>query len=186
MANSDLRSVRIEVGTVSESVTGAPEPVDDPSFSRWLLVVGLVAVAVLALAVVFARPEGDQAADGTERLAPTTTIPELSEPGVEDETTTTSEPEEGLIEPATILVDDPVTSVRVESPRRIDQIVSINDGFLALPDVQSSEVPQVLGSIDGLDWVEVETSRIDETPESGTPFDWFSLLAGEGLSLIHI
>lgn len=180
MANSDLRSVRIEVGTVSESVTGAPEPFDNPSFSRWPLVVGLVAVAVLALAVVFARPEGDQAADGTERLAPTTTIPELSEPGVEDGATTTSEPEEGLIEPATILVDDPVASVRVESPRRIDQIVSINDGFLALPDVQSSEVPQVLGSIDGLDWVEVETSRIDETPESGTPFDWFSLLAGEG------
>ena len=184
MANDELRSVRIEVEAAEAPDAHVPDVVGQPSSRGGIGIVAALAVVVLGVVLFMLRPAGDQAADGTVREVPTTTTAAT--------TTTSSEPESApstvaspALIPGTRLIDEPVTSVRVDSPRQIEQIVSLGDGFVALPDVESTVVPQMLASLDGLNWFEIETQRFGEDADSAAPSDWFSLLVeNEGLAVI--
>lgn len=182
MNEDELRSVRIEVEEGAQAVTDVPDVVASGFPTRWPVVAGAVALVILGGIVLMLRPTGDEAADGTVREVPTTTTTTtvLDE---QENPSSTVVPDE-LVR-GTRLIDEPVTSARVVSSRQIEQIVSIGDGFLALPDVESNVVPQMLASLDGLNWFEIETQRFGEDVDSASPSDWFSLLEdGDGVAIV--
>ena len=181
------RSVRIEVELDNGVATDAPDVLSPSGPPRWPIIAGLVLVVVLAGAFLTLRPTGDQAADGTQRIAPApTTVPP---PTTTPATTTTTVPVEEPLEVASALaaveeLGAETAPLRIEGARFLSQIVSTEGGFIALPRALPSETPLLLGSVDGLTWVEIETTRQrpDDAPEL---VEWFQLLpAPSGLALV--
>ncbi len=184
--NDELASVRIEV----EATGGALHAPDvlvttEEKPSKWLLVIaGAAVIVVLAVAFFGVRPAGDEAADGTIREVPVqpTSTPTPTSIAEQQPSPTIVNDENRRRD--SVVVDEPAISVRVASPRRIEQIVSTSGGFVALPDVESTVVPQILFSSNGLSWLEIETQRV-ETSNADEPADWFSLLVGDdGLTVL--
>ena len=181
----------------------APEAVESGSSTavRWPIVSLVAALAVVGAVLVWLSPSGDESADAAQQIAPTTTLGEDRvelglEPAVdEDAAGDTDELSESSERPATldtiatetIVAEEPFTSVRVETPQQLIQIVSTDRGFVALPEVVPNVVPQLLTSEDGLRWVAVETSLVDapspDRPEVAA--GWFGILqSGADLAII--
>ena len=79
MSEDQLRSVRVEVDGASDPTVAVPD-LGDPerNASRWLILLVMVLMVAVGAALVVLSPESNEAADGTERLAPTATVPDLS------------------------------------------------------------------------------------------------------------
>ena len=185
-ADDELRSVRIEVESTGGVAPDVPVAIAPEAPSRWPALVGVLVLALLGVAFVALRPASDEAADGTvrEQPAPATT----SAP-------TTEVPSTSLPVPATIVldsfdgetlfVDEPLMAIQVVSPRRIEQIAGVGDGFVALADVEPTVAPQLLASFDGINWFEIETQRFGEDVAVAEPADWFSIIeTDEGLAIL--
>ena len=86
--DDELRSVRVEVETHDFTDLTAPS-VEPAAGSRPLVAAGVVVALLFALAFLFLRPASNEAADGSQRIAPTTTIP-IESDAVPDSTTTTT------------------------------------------------------------------------------------------------
>ncbi len=165
-ADDDLASVRIVVDGAGKGAPDAPDV--DPSSSgppTGLIALGLLLVVVLVGVVVFLRPDGDQAADGTERAVPTTTIPPVDDDAEDAED---NEPVEELIGPT-------ITPVRIDSADNLSEIILTEFGLLGLGEgVPNGELP-LFRSSDGIDWVEAEIAPDEAFDEQGADRFWFFL-----------
>ena len=150
--DDELRSVRIEVEDDAGSLPDAPGVAQSSSGShKWIAGLVMLAVGVIG-AFLLLRPAADEAADGTARLAPTTTIAPPAE------TTTTESPPETEPPQAVLAAVEVISASLTELEQRPVDIVQTSDGYLALLPSESVERPALLRSDDGLAWTQLETS----------------------------
>ena len=150
--DDELRSVRIEVEDDAGSLPDAPGIAQSSSGShKWIAGLVMLAVGVIG-AFLLLRPAADEAADGTARLAPTTTIAPPAE------TTTTESPPETEPPQAVLAAVEVISASLTELEQRPVDIVQTSDGYLALLPSESVERPALLRSDDGLAWTQLETS----------------------------
>ena len=190
-AHDELRSVRIEVETAS-SGNDAPQIEKPEQPNRRLGALGILAALVLGVAFFVLRPAGDEAADGTVRETPPATAPGDSSPSTTGATSTTTVPddaEEGIDQTELSLLLEAVEPGGRIEPVAIDtgdsfiDIVNIDGGFLALANVVATEEPPVFGSVDGLDWVEIEVAPFNA--DDPQPVQWRQLVsADDGVAAI--
>ena len=174
---------------------GGSEPAefDQPTGGpNWPVLIGLVALIAIAVAFVALRPDANEAADGTERVAPTTSVPNST---TEQSTETTvvspaeSAPELLLADSIanSVLSGDAVFAVRADLGEQafgVQDVVQTNDGFLALAPTESVERPMLFRSDDGVSWIPIEVSISNERGAdlaSLTPVELFSVGGQLGL-----
>ena len=165
-ADDDTASVRIVFEGGGSDVPAAPEVGPSPSGPpKGLLGIGLVVVAVVIAAVLFLRPDGDQAADGTERAIPTTTtIPVGDEESGDD-----LDEEEAEELGATIV------PLRIDSAGPLSEIIRTEFGLMGLGEgVPNGDLP-LFRSSNGVDWVQVEIAADESFDERGVDRFWFFL-----------
>ena len=133
--------------------------------------------ALLVLAFLFLRPAEDEAADGTMRVAPTTTTTIAP-------TTTTTLPEEAQAGVSELIATDQVVfAAEVEASNRLSRIV-FTDRYVGLSSAEAGDAPPLLESEAGLVWTPIDTTldRSDEAP--ATPILWAGLTdRADGLAL---
>ena len=186
MDENDLRSVRIEVEGESEPILDVAETtLPTRGSSRWPIVLIVALIAALGAVLVLLSPDGDDAADGSQRTAPTSTTtpaPDTAETQGED---TTEERPPPSVEEAVIPVtppnrlDDVLIPTEVESASTLGQIIEINDGYLALAADQTRSAPQILSSPDGLVWAEIDSTISSPSGRDVGVTSWRGLIAGE-------
>ena len=183
-SDDELASVRVEVGDggVSPEAPQVATPSGGPP--KWVFGLGVVVLVAVVLAFVFLRPSDDVAADGSERVTPTTTIPveDLADEvaAEESETADSTDPSAALVE-----------AVAIDGHDGFFQIVEADIGFLALGSDFGSLTPPLWRSVNGVDWIEVESrlAGLDATEPTGANSDtfntfWFGLLATDSGFLV--
>ena len=179
----DLASVRIELdgGGASPDAPQVEAPSGGPA--TWVLGLGVLVLVAVVGAFIGLRPSGDEAADGTERVAPGTTIPT-------SEADDAGDPNEVL---AVIEVIDRGQANRAEVSRQainrlpFDWIVPTSDGFLGLPGFASLAgaltqgtvadvvAPPLFSSPDGMEWEPVEVTVLAEGSPNVQSYRWSRL-----------
>ena len=169
--DDELSSVRVEVDGAAFAGPDAPEVAGSSGGgSKFVLVLAVLTVAAVVAAVVALRPGSDEAADGTERSVPTSTVaPEeaADSGGIEVE----EEAEEAEL--------NEVIPILVDSGSGILQIVPAGVGYLGLAGDQTAPTPRVLRSFDGQDWFDLESTVVTPDGPNFTEANWFNLLAFE-------
>ena len=167
VGNDELRSVRIEVddalaGAEAPSVLG--QPTGGP---KWPVIIGVLALLAIGLAFVVLRPESNQAADGTERVAPTTTTAPAAttEPPSEPATSEPASraPEIVVADAIVPVLGDALIATQTNLVTKPIRVVETDTGFLALHLRSAAAGPSLLSSDDGVSWTPVATSI--ESPE---------------------
>ncbi len=147
------RAVRVEVLGAPDDGLEIPEVTAQSSGGSTLpAVLGLLILFGLGVILFGLRPEADQAADGTQREAPATTVPDV---GVEED----GAEEDGVADSRSTLVDEPnpgdagiaVTGRVVFDHNLIRHVVSLERGFLG-SFALVVDTPQFALSIDGSTW----------------------------------
>lgn len=150
--DDDLASVRIDVEASDRSrdthaSSGSEETAGGPP--TWIFAVAIVAALVVVGALVLLRPAGDEAADGTERIQPTTTVP------IDESSTETTE-----------LTDQQPGVIDVNVGGVVSEMIEIDRGFLALEALVETAAPPLFRSVDGIGWSRPETVIVDVAGEA--------------------
>ena len=159
--DNDVRSVRIELddGVLADGLE-IPEIESQPSGgSKLPILFGLAVIITLGLLLLGLSPDEDQAADGTLRETPATTIPSTTNPDAEVGESV-EESDEPLEVPDLVLPDARAgiaIATLIEDQEFVSSIVSTDDGLLGLRGPSASD-PTLVASANGFEWVEVEVS----------------------------
>ena len=174
------RSVRIELEDGAAPIPSTiPAFDDDPGGDQpkktlgpraWIVVLAILVVGIVGAGLLALRPAADAAADGTERQAPTTTVPSTdeSESTSSDANTDEADEDEGAIGASGIVPTPLVTG------RSLSQIIAADIGFIALGQNGGSE-PTILRSVDGEDWFDVDTTALIDGVVNTERVNWFNL-----------
>ncbi len=194
MARDDeLQSVRIEVDGAPEPTLHVPNvggPAGGPS--RWPIALVVLLVAAVGAVLFLLSPDGDEAADGTDRAAPTTSVPESNggEPGAGDDGEDGET--QGLAESIPVIplasppfeLEEPLTPVEADVEIAFGQIIGTPDGWLAMASAQSPGNPRLLRSLDGVVWNELDATVLTasgEAPDPNLPVELFLTNGGNAL-----
>ena len=202
MDDEELRTVRVEVLGAPSGDLEIPEvTAQSNGGSKWPHVLGVLILVGLGALLFGLRPDGDEAADGTARESPPTTV--IDTPGV---TQATEQPEDGDADP-TLATDDrageqrSVESARL-SPVEIQALISttVSDleagssvessihliererGFLAL--ARSASLDQPDGRIGPITWRPVDATRRSNVSSTDLPRFWSRELVQLGGQMI--
>ncbi len=197
MASGDdeLRSVRIELEDDAALIPDAPlstgdgtdagpkEPSGGPP--AWAIVLAILIVGLVGFGLLSLRPEGDAAADGSERQAPTTETENAdgeddevteNDPDAADPNAARSDDEETAVDPTNGVEGDEVSVVPTPliTDGSIAEIIAADIGFVALSQ-RGGARPTILRSVDGEDWFDVETTATINGVANDERFNWFNL-----------
>ena len=139
--------MRVEVDGASDPTVAVPD-LGDPErhASRWLILLVMVLMVAVGAALVVLSPESNEAADGTERLAPTATVPD--EPVVESRSVEEEPLGEAFDETGDLLAS-------TDAPFGLD-VVRTGDGFLGLTQIRDGDGP-IYSSNNGVDWDPIDS-----------------------------
>ncbi len=169
-ADDESASVRIDLESTAAPVPDAPS-VTSASNNGVILLLGAVVLLVVGIAFFILRPEGNAAADGTIREAPTTTIDAPAPGGDLDDpaqATAAEAPELVFPDEATLV------PTLINSPETPTSIVSADFGFIGLVRGRSL-TPTIVRSVDGQDWRVVETTASSLGTDNLVERQWFRL-----------
>ncbi len=179
--DNDLPSVRVAIDGASESPIEPESDADTSGASRWVIAAGAALLVAVLVVVLSLRPDGDAAADGSQRQAPESTVPvEQAEP-TDDEAPS---PEDGQLADLPPLPEGTLRPIELNLPDRVLDIVPASPGFLALSSVNST-TPPLLRSVDGVDWFRVGTTANTQGEPNERSLEWVNLIAqGSGFGVL--
>ena len=168
--DNELPSVRV---TIDDNDHGSPTaPALDAVESgtpRWVIGLAVALLAAVAVVVLTVRPDGEIAADGTQRQAPTTTLPDPTNPATTPQDSEGTQADQPPLPPGTL------RPIEIDLPQRVIAIVPASPGFLGLSSVDSA-TPPLLRSVDGLNWFEIDTTASTQGQPNQSPLEWFDLI----------
>ena len=140
------RSVRVDIDDgfidrvdVPDATGGSGGP------QSWVIIAAVVAVGAIVAAVLLLRPAADEAADGSIREAPATTVPGTDD-GEAADGESTDEAKAGEVRATRLAIAEPITGM-----------ISTDTGYLALGS-SPSPTPELFRSVDGQNWTVVTTT----------------------------
>lgn len=140
-------SIRVELTKTDgqDSDALAPASGQRPEGKGALVALAVGVAALIIVAFIALRPEGGQAADGTERQAPTTTT---EAPTESTTVTTTAAP--------------PLVAEVIDLDLAIREVVNAPLGYVAVQGTTAPRgAPPILRSIDGVDWTAVDAAVLE-------------------------
>ena len=183
--DDERRSVRIELEDgaapapnapmVETDLGGADGPNGGGGSSTWAIVLAILIVGVVGAGVLTLRPAGDEAADGTERQAPTTTTDPQSATGAGEGVDDAGEQGIGEATEEALNAEPSIVATPLVTGASLSQVVAADIGYIALGQNGGAQ-PTVLRSVDGEDWFDVETTASIDGQLNAERLQWFNFL----------
>ena len=167
--DADTASVRVDFGDGSSAPETPAEAPDGSGPPIWLI--GVAALVLIGVVFLLLRPAENEAADGTIREAPTTTVV------AEVESTESIEQEEApdlAFPDSAVLIPTPIDSELIPTSIIEDEV-----GFLGLVS-GTSTAPTIVRSIDGESWRTVETTATSAGIDTEIERRWTQLKSFQG------
>lgn len=174
--DDETRSVRIELEGGAAPVPASPVANGEAATaskqsggpSVWIIILAVVIVGVVGAGVLSLRPDGDAAADGTDRGTTTTTEPIDEDDAADGDAASDAEGVSAIDGVADQIVQTPLVT-----GGSISQMIAADIGFIALG-TNGGVTPTILRSVDGEDWFDVETTVLVDGEPNTDRLDWFN------------
>ena len=161
-----LHTVRVEVEAGTGASQTAPAVIEDGGGRPpiWVMALAVLIVGVIGAVVLALRPDGDTAADGSDRETTPTTEEDAATADEDAGVGSTSSASGDALVPTPVLIDG----------RRAVQILRDDRGFVALT-ADVGATPRIFRSVDAEDWFETNTTVTSLGAPNEEEFDWFAL-----------